>query len=238
MVTSAPQLPVKTYNFFSASVKIGADGKEYRPDVTSLRLDEALMLQRLVVESGATKTLEIGLALGASAIAVAEALDLTGLEGHHVALDPFQRAFGNVGLIELERLGLNKRVEYLSEYSEDFLHESAKCGRRFDLIFNDGAHSIGNKMTDTFFADRCLSAGGILAFHDAFMPSTAACVRYLVQERAYEPIPLPPESRFKRWARIIKYSLVHGRWYASKIIPCTHRSLVALRKTHHSINDE
>lgn len=225
-------------NFFATPLKRAADGREFRIDRTSLQLKEALALRQLVVESGATRTLEIGLALGASAIAIADALTERGGGLRHTALDPYQRAFGYVGTSEVERLGFKERVEILPVCSEDFLHEASKAGRRFDFIFHDGGHTIGQKVADAFYADRCLGLGGIIAFHDAFLQSTAACVKYLVQERAYELISLPPDSAAKRLARSVRYGVMHGRWYGLQVVPRTCRSLVALRKTAQSVAAE
>jgi len=221
----------KLNDFFSSPVKVGANGREYLIDKTSLQLIEALTLQDLVAESKAKNTLEIGLALGSSAVAIAEILEKNDGDAHHIALDPFQVDFGNVALRELERLGLSRVVEFRPEHSEEFLPQAAKSGRRFDLILDDGSRTIGQKVTNTFFADRCLNTGGILVFHDAFIPSAAASVRYLLRERGYELIPLPPDSRWKRWLRSVKYCRVHGFWYAFKVIPFTCRSLLAVRKT-------
>ncbi len=220
----------KLQDFFATEVKIGSDGREYRLRHSSLRLNEALELQRLVTESRACQTLEIGLALGASAVAISEALEQQGTAVRHVVLDPFQSEFGDVGLQELNRLGLRDRVEFLPLFSNDFLYDCSKQGRRFDLIFNDGAHSIGYKVADTFLADQCLNPGGILAFHDAFKFSVTVAVKYLARERGYEIIKLTPDSILKRWLRALKYGALHGSWYGTKAVPCTAGSLVALRK--------
>jgi predicted O-methyltransferase YrrM len=223
-------MQTKLQQFFAAEEKVGADGQLYRPASTSLRLWEALELQRLVSESSASETLEIGLALGASAVAIAEALEHKGSVARHVVLDPYQADYGNVGLRELERLGLLHRVEFKPVFSHDFLHDCSKQGRRFDLIFNDGAHSVGSKVADTFLADRCLKPGGFLAFHDAFIFAVAASVRYLARELGYEVVHLLPDSRFKRLLRALKYGSALGCWYGTKVVPSTAGAVVALRK--------
>jgi predicted O-methyltransferase YrrM len=217
--------------FFSSPLKHGKDGAEYALDATSLREIEAVALHDLVRESGAKRTLEIGLALGGSAIAIAEALKKNGADCRHVAVDPYQRAFGHIGESELETLGLIDIVNVISRPSEEVLYEMARAGDRFDIIFNDGAHTIGDKVTNTYFADRCLTLSGIMVFHDAFLPATVASVQYLLQERCYEIIRLPPDSVAKRWLRVVRYALRYGRWFASKVVPFTCRSLVAVRKT-------
>ncbi|HEY6167025.1 MAG TPA: hypothetical protein VI454_03220, partial [Verrucomicrobiae bacterium] len=52
-----------------------------------------------------------------------------------------------------------------------------------------------------------------------------------IRERAFQPIALPPDSAFKRWARMVKYGVRRSPWYSRHVTPFTHRSLVALRKT-------
>ena len=231
------RMPTRIQTFYSTPCKRGDDGREYELSATSLRQIEAQVLYQLVAKSGAVKTLEIGLALGASAVAIADALSCQPKEHCHVVLDPYQHHFGNVGLLELERLGLRQRVEFHQMSSEDFLHDASKNGARFDLIFNDGSHMFGSKVTSAFLGDRCLRVGGIFAFHDAFKRSTTACVRYLVGECGYKPVSLQPDSIFKRWARSVKYIAIHGAWYAIKIIPTTCCSLVALQKTGEAPKD-
>ena len=81
----------KINDFFnSPQGKLGNNGREYHIDLTSLRLSEAMALQNLVLQSKAKHTLEIGLALGASAIAIAEALERNGDDTLHVALELYQ----------------------------------------------------------------------------------------------------------------------------------------------------
>lgn len=170
------------------------------------------------------------MALGASSIAIAEALKSNG-QGKHTVLDPFQADFGNVGLTEIERFGLGEYVHFLPELSEDFLYRSSKEGRSFDLILNDGAHSIGNKVTTTFYADKCLANNGIMIFHDCLLPSTAASMQYLVRERNYEVIRLPADSKVKRLVRVARHAPSRGLWYSRNIVTSSCRSLVAARKT-------
>lgn len=219
--------------FYSNPEKEGTDGKVRHLEATSLRLSEAMAVFQLIRESHAKDTLEIGMALGASSIAIAEALKSNG-DGKHTVLDPFQADFGNIGLMEIERLGLGEYISFLPELSEDFLYRCSKEGRTFDLILNDGAHSIGDKVTNTFYADKCLSDGGIMIFHDCLIPSTAASMQYLVRERNYEVIRLPADSKIKRLVRVIRHSPSCGFWYSKNIVTSSCRSLVAARKTKSS----
>src|SRR5262245_52870356 len=123
----------KLKEFYASPTKIGENGKEYPINKTSLQFVEAATLQELVLQTKAARTLEIGLALGSSAVAIAEALDNKGGDSVHVALDPFQNDFGNVALRELERLKLRHKVEFHAETSEDFLPRTVKSGEHFDF---------------------------------------------------------------------------------------------------------
>jgi predicted O-methyltransferase YrrM len=121
----------------------------------------------------------------------------------------------------------------LSCRSEDFLHDAAARGDQFDLIFNDGSHTIGDKVTNAFFADRCLAPGGIMAFHDAFHPSTVASVQYLANERGYSLVKLELDVRWKAVCRSIRYALRYGSQFDRRIPMFTCQSLIALRKEDH-----
>jgi Methyltransferase domain len=229
--------PSKIDDFFKTPVKRGSDGKEYHLTATSLRFSEAMTMFQLVNDTGARRIFEIGTALGASAVAIAEALEVRGGEGHLITIDPYPGAFGNVGASELARLGLASVAEFQPVFAEDFLPEAARRSQHFDMILIDGPHSVGIKMTHTFFADPCLAPGGTMVFHDGFMPSTAACVKFLVREHGYVPVTLPPDVPWKRWARVCKCALIHGPSYAWNIVRRSHRSLVALREPARQTTD-
>lgn len=190
---------------------------------------EALQLHSIVKRFKPRACVEVGTGLGASAVAICSAMKED--EGGVLwSLDPFQDRFGHVGISELERLGFADMVEFQSVYAEDFFHEARTQGKQFDMIFQDGAHSVGPKMTHVFLAARVLKLGGIMVLHDVTRPCTAACVTYLVNQLSFEVIPLRPASRLKPFLRRVKYSLKYGPWYGNRIIPCAHLNLVALRK--------
>jgi predicted O-methyltransferase YrrM len=97
-------------------------------------------------------------------------------------LDPFQKQFGNIGAMELERLGLSKYSVFCSAYAEEYLLNARAENATYDMIFHDGARSIGPKMTHVFLASELLAPSGIFALHDAFKSCTVACQAYLVTE--------------------------------------------------------
>lgn len=222
--------PPSIESFYAQPIKGGSDGRSYDAlGGTALMQTEACELHSVTKRFKPRTCVEVGTGLGASAVAICSAMKEDG-GGFLWTLDPFQNQFGNVGISELERLGFADMVEFQPVYAEDFFHEARKQGKHFDMIFQDGAHSVGPKMAHVFLAERVLKPGGILALHDVIRPCTAACVTYLVRELRFEVIPLKPASRLKRFLRRVKYSLKYGPWYGNRVIPFAHLNLVALRK--------
>jgi predicted O-methyltransferase YrrM len=211
-------------DFYGTPAKTDGTGITHHLGKTSPTIDEVHTLQRLLTENGFRRTLEIGLALGGSAVGIAEVAIAP-----HTVLDPFQHHAGNVGLNELARLGLDNKIEFHAIRSEEFLHDCVLSGRQFDFVFIDGGHSIGQKVTDVFLADKCLAPGGMIVLHDAFLRSSVAAVDYLHREAGYSLVQLPADVRWKRAARLVRYTRRFGMWYAP-VIRAIHRSLVALKK--------
>lgn len=217
-------------DYYSQPVKKSADGKSYNAlGGDAIMPTEAEHMMRVVRDTRPDSLLEVGTGLGASAVAICSVLEEIG-KGKLITLDPFQDHFGHVGVSELQRLGLDRWSEFRPEFAEDFLHAAAANQQTFDFIFIDGAHSVGTKMTHTFFANKCLAGNGIFAFHDVTKPCTAACVKYLMQEQKYSIVPLKPASVMNNLLRRIKYAYVYGAFYSSHVLPYTHRNLVVLRK--------
>ena len=134
-------------------------------------------------------------------------------------------------MLELERLGLRDAVTWLPERSEFFLNDAAKQGAvDFDFAFVDGGHDVGQKVTDAFYLNKVLRPGGVVAFHDGLLTSTAAAVCFLVRECGYSVLCLSGEATMHRVARIARHGLRLGWWYSTRIIPAMCRSVVALEK--------
>ena len=218
--------------FFATPLKLDRNGQTHDIDRSSLRRDEALMLASLICDLRPTISLEIGLAEGGSCVAICSARRDCGILEPHLALDPYQETrTGGAGLLELERLGLRSAVDWRPEHSENYLHGAVKRNEtNLEFAFVDGGHQVGQKVTDTFYLDKVLQSGGVIAFHDGLLPSTAAAVYYLVKERGYSIIQLPADDSLRRLARSVKHGFRLGWWYSTRVIPSMYRSLVALKK--------
>jgi predicted O-methyltransferase YrrM len=161
-----------------------ADGAEREALPAGVPREHADELARLVAEEGAGRTLETGMAYGLSTLAICGA----GAR-EHVAVDPLQSSdWGGIGILNLRRAGLEEHVRVIEEPSETALPRLAANGPELDLALIDGLHLFDHTLIDFFYADRMLRDGGVLVFHDTWMPAVAQAVAYVETNRAYERV--------------------------------------------------
>ena len=157
-----------------------------KPSNAPIEEETALLLARLTRELDARRTIETGMAAGHSAVAIASVHAERG-DGHHTCVDPYQTAqWKSAGLDLCEAAGVLDRVELIEEPSEFALPRLAGEGARFDLAFVDGLHLFDHVLVDFFYFDRMLEVGGVVVFHDTWMPAVQKVVGYVVANRAYE----------------------------------------------------
>lgn len=148
---------------------------------TGISRDDALALA--AAADGARASLEVGMAHGLSTLAIAGAHD-----GPHTAIDPFQhRDWLGIGVLNARRAELEARVRLIERRSDEALPELAAAGERADLVLLDGLHLYDATLVDFHYADRLLTVGGVVAFHDLWMPAVRAAVAFVASNRAYEP---------------------------------------------------
>ena len=181
---------------------LAADGTTL-PLTAEVSPEEGAALQALVAQSGATVTLEIGLAYGVSAMFICEAL-AANLGRRHIVIDPYQfgvksfdfvagttaprPGFGGLGLLNLERAGYKDLVEFHDEPSHRALSRLEAAGERVGFAFIDGWHTFDYVMVDFFLVDRILEVGGIVVLDDAWYPAIRKVARYIATHRRYTPI--------------------------------------------------
>jgi len=199
----------------------------------SPRKQECELLARLILQLKPERTLDWGLGAGAVCMVIALARRELGISGQHISLDPCQHSWAkDVGLIQLQSRGLRDDVDFREDRSDEFLVEAAKSNRTFDFIFVDGHHGFGYKVADAHLADRVLSPGGVIAFHDALLESTATAVSLLIRDPPYRywPLDLSFQPTWKIAGRCIRHAPRLGIRYACKVTPRLGMSIAALRK--------
>jgi predicted O-methyltransferase YrrM len=148
---------------------------------------EGEALTRWVLRERATKTVEIGLGLGLSALHICDGLVRSGdPRVRHVALDPFQaEGFANRGLRALEEAGVAPLVEFHDESSQTALPAFFKDGREFDLAFVDGNHRFDAVFLDLFYLGRLLPKGRVILLDDYDLPGVRRAVSFYLNNLAW-----------------------------------------------------
>src|SRR5262249_25699710 len=122
---------------------------------SAISRDEGEALDRLIRAHKPRITLEVGLAHGVSAMFICDALAEVG-GGRHIVIDPGQRAWDGLGLLNLERAGHASLVEYHNDLSHRVLPALHAAGRRIDFAFIDGWHTFDYVLVDFFYVDLLL----------------------------------------------------------------------------------
>ncbi|MFY9578742.1 MAG: class I SAM-dependent methyltransferase, partial [Gaiellaceae bacterium] len=102
---------------------------------------DADVLRDLLLQEEADVVLEVGLAYGVSALAIAEALISQGRRRRaHLIIDPFQDYFHDAGWKAIETAGLADVCSLLRERSQLALPRLLAEGLVADAAFVDGSH--------------------------------------------------------------------------------------------------
>lgn len=141
---------------------------------------EATELYEAVRELKPAFSLEVGFAQGTSAQAILQALEDNG-SGHHHVMDPFQEKFGECGLEMVRRAGLAHRMTFHRKFAEEVIPSLPEVG----FAFIDASHLFDLTLCEFVLTDKRLSVGGVVAFHDMWMPAQQSFIRYVLSNRRY-----------------------------------------------------
>jgi predicted O-methyltransferase YrrM len=195
----------------------------------AVTLPEGKVLTELVLRNGLKSCLEIGVANGASALALAQAA--SEIDGMLTGIDPCQLTEHEAAAVKLlERYGLGSRFVLHPQPTHFAGPTLLEAGRRFDLVFVDGMHNFEFKSLDCFYSDRLLRVGGLLALHDATFQSTKKVIKMLMTTGRFEILETPA-LYLPLWRRIRRLvgALVRGRSY-SLFWPNGYANMVVLKK--------
>ena len=165
----------------------------------SIERARGVALRDLVIAAGAERTIEVGLALGMSALFLCQAVLPRG--GRHVAVDPFQaESWNGAGLRTLREAGVEEFVEVIEEESQLALPRLVAEGREFDLAFVDGDHRFEGVFLDLYFMTRLVKPGGLVVVDDMWMPAVRMAVAYVEKNLGaiLEPHALPSAFRWRK----------------------------------------
>jgi predicted O-methyltransferase YrrM len=178
-----------------------ADGSKHDLRTVSISPGEGEALRRWVASEKATRTLEIGLGYGYSALSICEGLIQSGdPDTRHVVLDPFQAGrFADCGLQVLEEAGVRALVEYHAEISQIALPAFLKEGRQFDFGFVDGNHRFDSVFLDLFFLGKLVRKAGVVILDDYNLPGIKRAVSFFLTNLGWSIEETAPPNDGHHW---------------------------------------
>lgn len=169
-----------------------------------------LIIRKVMMLLRPTSTIEIGLAAGASALTFAASHRDSGSPpaAQHVAIDPYQGAFGHLGKTLLKRAGLEPFTQVIEEPSCLALPDLMREGRSFGLAYIDGSHAVQECMLDFYYLRHLLTMGGIVLLDDCASRGVREMVSFIRKEIvSFEEFDLSPfreDSLRYRAARVLR----------------------------------
>ena len=186
------------------TVAARSDGTVHRLFPVAVDAAEGEALREWVARERATRTIEIGLGYGISALFICEGLLRTGgPAASHVVLDPYQATrFGNCGLQVLEEAGVASLVEHHAEESQIALPRFLSEGRRFDLAFVDGNHRFDGVFLDLVYLGHLLYPGAVVLVDDYQLPAVARAASFCLTNLAWTLEEVSPADDLHQWAAL------------------------------------
>lgn len=142
-------------------------------------------LYRTVLARRPGLAVEVGMAMGASTLAILTALDEIGGNGRLISIDPYQAAYKSCGLAAVRRAGLAARHEHITQPDFLALPQLLAAGTQVDLAYIDGNHTFDFVLLDFWYLDRMIPVGGVVAFNDCAMPAIHKVIKFLLTHRRY-----------------------------------------------------
>lgn len=143
-----------------------------------IKTEEAAFIYDFILKNKITRTLETGFAFAKSASHIIAATN-----SQHIAIDPFQDNYKNLGLQNIEKLGMKTLLDFRADFSHNVLPQLVKENRKFDFIFIDGDHKFDGELIDFYYADLLLDKGGYVLLHDTWMRSTTLLMSFVKSNR-------------------------------------------------------
>lgn len=180
------------------------DGTTHDVFPVGISLAEGEALRTWVVRERASRSIEIGLGYGVSALHVCEGLVTAGAPTPtHVAIDPYQHSrFGDCGLQLLEDAGVRGLVEHIDGRSEIVLPELLNSEATFDFAFVDGNHRFDAVFVDLFYLGRLVRPAGIIFLDDYQLNGIRKAVSFYVSNLNWRIVDISDRHREHQWALV------------------------------------
>jgi predicted O-methyltransferase YrrM len=164
----------------------------------SVPVADSDVLRDLLLAENPGTVIEIGLAYGSSALAIAEALVAAGSnEARHLIVDAYQKHFHGSGWAAITGAGLTGLCSLVEERSQIALPRLLGDGFVADAAFVDGSHIFHNIFVDLFYLRELVRPGGLVILDDCSHLSVATAARYFEVNTGWEPEPIAWPTRLR-----------------------------------------
>jgi predicted O-methyltransferase YrrM len=156
-----------------------------------------------VTREEATRTIEIGLGYGISALFICEGLlaNGPGRAVRHVVVDPHQRTrFADCGLQFLDEAGVAGLVEHHAEESQIVLPRFLGEGLQFDFALIDGNHRFDGVFLDLIYLGRLLRPRGVVFVDDYQLPAVAHAASFCLTNLGWSLEEVSAADDLHQWA--------------------------------------
>ncbi len=159
---------------------------------TSISKEEGEYIASFLSSIPIRRTLETGFAYGCS---TAYILASTGAP--HIAIDPYQETYRNLGLYNIAALGLQERLEVIPLPSHLALPQLLARKLSIDFAFIDGGHLFEEVFLDWYFISLLLPDGGYVMLHDKWLKATRVVASFIRSNRSdYKEISTPMRNLY------------------------------------------
>lgn len=192
---------------------VGRSGKVFHSAAACSTDNNLRILAALMKEQRPARTLEIGLAFGASALTLAAGHRDLGRrpDRQHVAIDPFQSTvWDDLGRMALEAADLDGYVTVYEGFSSQVLPRLVDDEWHCDLAYIDGSHLFEDAFVDFYYISQLLNPRGLVLFDDSADPHVAKVLRF-IDRNFHGSFVREDLSRFRRtWGERLRYKA--ARW--------------------------
>jgi predicted O-methyltransferase YrrM len=145
---------------------------------TALQRDQAEFILEFLQHRPITQTLETGLGVGCSTAHI-----MTATTAPHIAIDPYQEGYDNLGLVNIAKLGLQSRFRHIKLPSHVALPRLLADGVAIDFALIDGGHKFDEIFIDWWYTGLLLNIGGHVMFDDGWLEATQMVTSFLRNNR-------------------------------------------------------
>jgi len=165
---------------------------------SGISLEYAVALFRMVLTKQPSTMLEVGMANGASTIAILSALAELGGKRLLISIDPNQHSeWHNVGIKNVRANGLLNYHELIEEPDYLALPNLLREHTLLEAAYIDGWHTFDYTLLDFFYIDKMLSVGGLVGFNDCGYRAVSRVLSFVVSHRKYNEIEAGTKRMYK-----------------------------------------